>query len=85
MTTTVSPVLTVEETGNRKLKLSPNYNIEFFPKDPIVQVFRSQADTAGLSVDFGIILGTVNTCKFDLGFGTIDNPCDYLTFDYGNI
>jgi len=82
MTTTVSPVLSVEETGARKLRLDVTYGSRDIPKHT-VQVF-SDAFTR-LAVDYGTILGTVNTCVFDLGFGTIDNSCNYLTFDYGNI
>tara|TARA_S200000501_G_scaffold285663_1_gene269981 strand:- start:702 stop:950 length:249 start_codon:yes stop_codon:yes gene_type:complete len=82
MTTTVSPVLSVEETGERKLKLNVTYGTADKPKHT-VQVFSDV--NSQLAIDYGSILGTVNTCKFDLGFGTIDNSCDYLTFDYGNI
>tara|TARA_B100000949_G_scaffold164723_1_gene145246 strand:- start:1678 stop:1926 length:249 start_codon:yes stop_codon:yes gene_type:complete len=82
MTTIVKPILTVEETGARKLKFTPVYSIKPTLL-PILTVFS--ALDSYLSIDYGTILGTVNTCKFDLGYGTIDQPCDYLTHDFGNI
>ena len=82
MTTIVKPILTVDETGDRKLKFTPVYSIK--PTlSPIIGVFS--ASDSYLSIDYGTIGGTVNTCKFDLGYGTIDQPCDYLTHDFGNI
>lgn len=82
MTTIVKPILTVEETGARKLKFTPIYGVKK-TLSSIIKVFPAFDDY--LSIDYGTVLGTVNTCKFDLGYGTIDQPCDYLTHDFGNI
>ncbi len=82
MTTTVSHVLYVDETVNRKLQLSNTYDVYATDPKPVVTVFNTDFY---LSVDFGTILGQVNSCKFDIGYGSIESPCDYLTFDYGSI
>ena len=83
MSITVSPYLTVEEGGARKLKYNAIYGSTTGEElEPIVKVFTRDYF---LNVDYGVILGTVNICKFDLSFGTIDQSCDYLIFDFGNI